>query len=227
MSWSKALKTLRWCGNDGNESCLAIGAFEGIRSAHCQGKSYTTKTLAAIDGGAHRQQSTKSGRGRNGEDDNDNGQGQQQQRARTMTTTKKTTTKTSAGIDGGAHSQQSTKSGRRRNGKKDDNNGQGRQQQRTRTTTMGRKKTVRTTATRRQWRQGWLVRMVRTTGEDNDVINDDKGGHFWWRRPWWWGCCWLLAVGHWPLVAWCFCWQRSYIKVGIVLIYIPNVFFPV
>jgi hypothetical protein len=27
MSRSKALKTLRWCGDDGDESCLAIGAF--------------------------------------------------------------------------------------------------------------------------------------------------------------------------------------------------------
>jgi hypothetical protein len=27
MSWSKALKTLQWCGNDGDESHLAIGAF--------------------------------------------------------------------------------------------------------------------------------------------------------------------------------------------------------
>jgi hypothetical protein len=26
----------------------------------------------------------------------------------------------------------------------------------------------------------------------------------------------LLAVGHWPLVAWCFCWHESYIIVGIV-----------
>jgi hypothetical protein len=47
--------------------------FEGFRPAHCRGKAYTTKTLAANDGGAHRQQSTKSGRGRNGEDDDDNG----------------------------------------------------------------------------------------------------------------------------------------------------------
>jgi hypothetical protein len=27
MSQSKALKTLRWCGDDGDESHLAIGAF--------------------------------------------------------------------------------------------------------------------------------------------------------------------------------------------------------
>ncbi len=27
MSRSKALKTLWWCGDDGDESCLAIGAF--------------------------------------------------------------------------------------------------------------------------------------------------------------------------------------------------------
>jgi hypothetical protein len=27
MSRSKTLKTLRWCGNDGDESHLAIGAF--------------------------------------------------------------------------------------------------------------------------------------------------------------------------------------------------------
>jgi hypothetical protein len=26
----------------------------------------------------------------------------------------------------------------------------------------------------------------------------------------------LLAVGHWPLVAWCFRWHESYIIVGIV-----------
>jgi hypothetical protein len=26
----------------------------------------------------------------------------------------------------------------------------------------------------------------------------------------------LLAVGHWPMVAWCFCWHKSYIIVGIV-----------
>ncbi len=26
----------------------------------------------------------------------------------------------------------------------------------------------------------------------------------------------LLAVGRWPLVPQCFCWQESYIKVGIV-----------
>ncbi len=30
MSRSKALKTLRWCGNDGDESHLAIGAFWGL-----------------------------------------------------------------------------------------------------------------------------------------------------------------------------------------------------
>jgi hypothetical protein len=47
--------------------------FEGFRLAHCRGKAHTTKTLAAMDGGAHRQQSTKSGRGRNGEDNNNNG----------------------------------------------------------------------------------------------------------------------------------------------------------
>jgi hypothetical protein len=33
------------------------------------------------------------------------------------------------------------------------------------------------------------------------------------------------VIGCWPLVAWCFCWHGSYIKVGIVLMYIPNVFF--
>jgi hypothetical protein len=27
MSRSKALKMLRWCSNDGDESCLTIGAF--------------------------------------------------------------------------------------------------------------------------------------------------------------------------------------------------------
>jgi hypothetical protein len=47
--------------------------FGGFRPAHCQGKAYTTKTLAAIDGGAYRQQSTKRGRERNGEVNNDNG----------------------------------------------------------------------------------------------------------------------------------------------------------
>jgi hypothetical protein len=40
MSRSKALKTLRWCGDNGDESCLAIGAFEGFRPAHCQRKAY-------------------------------------------------------------------------------------------------------------------------------------------------------------------------------------------
>jgi hypothetical protein len=35
----------------------------------------------------------------------------------------------------------------------------------------------------------------------------------------------LLAVGHWPLAAWCFGWHESYIIVGIVYMYIPNVFF--
>jgi hypothetical protein len=51
--------------------------FEGFRPAHCRGKACTTKTSAANDGGAHRQQSTKSGSGRNGEDDKDKGQGWQ------------------------------------------------------------------------------------------------------------------------------------------------------
>jgi hypothetical protein len=51
--------------------------FEGLRPAHCQGKAYTTKTSAVNDSGAHRQQSTESGRGRNGEDDDNNGQGRQ------------------------------------------------------------------------------------------------------------------------------------------------------
>jgi hypothetical protein len=50
---------------------------EGFRPAHCQGKAYTTKTLAANNGGAHRQQSTESGRGRNGKDNYDNERGQQ------------------------------------------------------------------------------------------------------------------------------------------------------
>ncbi len=49
--------------------------FEGFRPARCQGKAYTTKTSAANNGGAHRQQSTESGRGRNGKDDDDNGRG--------------------------------------------------------------------------------------------------------------------------------------------------------
>jgi hypothetical protein len=60
--------------------------FEGFRPAHCQGKAYTTKTSVANDGGAHRQQSNKSGRERNGEDDDDNGQGRQRQWARATTT---------------------------------------------------------------------------------------------------------------------------------------------
>jgi hypothetical protein len=30
MIWSKSLKTLWWCSNDGNESHLAIGAFWGL-----------------------------------------------------------------------------------------------------------------------------------------------------------------------------------------------------
>ncbi len=50
---------------------LPLERFEGFRLAHCRGKAYMTKTLAANDGGAHRQQSTKSGRGINGKDDND------------------------------------------------------------------------------------------------------------------------------------------------------------
>jgi hypothetical protein len=70
--------------------------FGGFRPAHFQGKAYTTKTSAAIDGGAYRQQSTKSGRGRNGEDDDNNGQGRQQQRARTTMTARKTTVRTMA-----------------------------------------------------------------------------------------------------------------------------------
>jgi hypothetical protein len=35
----------------------------------------------------------------------------------------------------------------------------------------------------------------------------------------------LLAVGHWPLVSWCFCWHESYIIVEIVKMYMTNVFF--
>jgi hypothetical protein len=56
---------------------LPSECFEGFRLAHCRGKAYTTKTLAANDGRAHRQQSTESGRGRNGKDDDNNGQGRQ------------------------------------------------------------------------------------------------------------------------------------------------------
>ncbi len=52
---------------------LPLEHFGGFRPAHCQGKAYTTKRLAAINGRAYRQQSTKSGRGRNGKDNNDNG----------------------------------------------------------------------------------------------------------------------------------------------------------
>ena len=70
--------------------------FGGFRPAHCQGKAYTTKTSAAIDGGAYRQQSTKSGRGRNGKDNDDNGQGRQRQQARTTTTARTTTVRTTA-----------------------------------------------------------------------------------------------------------------------------------
>jgi hypothetical protein len=47
------------------------------------------------DGGGHRQQSTKSGRGRNGKDDN-NRQGRQQKRARTRTRARMTTARTEA-----------------------------------------------------------------------------------------------------------------------------------
>ncbi len=35
----------------------------------------------------------------------------------------------------------------------------------------------------------------------------------------------LLAVGRWPLVAWCFHWNEFYIIVGIVEMYIPNLLF--
>ncbi len=35
-----ALKTLRWWGDDGDESRLAIGAFEGHRPSHCKRKVY-------------------------------------------------------------------------------------------------------------------------------------------------------------------------------------------
>ncbi len=58
---------------------LPLERFEGFRLAHFRGKAYTTKTSVANDGGAHRHQSTESGRGRNGKDDNDNGQGWQRQ----------------------------------------------------------------------------------------------------------------------------------------------------
>ncbi len=37
----------------------------------------------------------------------------------------------------------------------------------------------------------------------------------------------LLAVGRWPLATRCFRWHESYIIVGIVLMHIPNVYFPV
>jgi hypothetical protein len=74
--------------------------FEGFRPAHCRGKAYTTKTSAtkdvSNDGGAHRQQSTESGRGRNGKDDDDNGQGRQQQQARTTMTARTTTVRMKA-----------------------------------------------------------------------------------------------------------------------------------
>ena len=70
--------------------------FEGFRLAHCRGKAYMTKTSAANDGGAHRQQSTESGRGRNGDDDDDNGRGRQRQRARTTTLVRTATARTMA-----------------------------------------------------------------------------------------------------------------------------------
>jgi hypothetical protein len=127
MSRSKALKSSGGVAMMMMNLALPLEHFEGFRLAHCQGKAYTTKMLEAIDGGAHRQQSTKSGRGRNGKDNDNNGGGQQLQQARTMTTTWKTTSKTLAAINGGAHRQQSTKRSRGRNGDDDNNNGQGRQ----------------------------------------------------------------------------------------------------
>ncbi len=75
---------------------LPLERFEGFRPAHCRGKAYTTKILAANNGRAHRQQSTESGRGRNDKDKDDNGQGQQQQLARTTTTARTTTVRTRA-----------------------------------------------------------------------------------------------------------------------------------
>ncbi len=75
---------------------LPLERFEGFRPACCQEKAYTTKTLAANDGRALRQQSTKSVRGRYGKDDDDNGQGWQRQRVRTTTTTRTTTVRTTA-----------------------------------------------------------------------------------------------------------------------------------
>jgi hypothetical protein len=96
MSRSKALK------RSGGSAMMVMNLaspserFEGFRLAHCRGKAYTTKTSAANDGGAHRQQSTKNGRGRNGEDDDDNRRGRQRQRARTTMTARMTTVRTTA-----------------------------------------------------------------------------------------------------------------------------------
>ncbi len=39
VSQSKALKTLQFCGNDGDESCLAIGAFLGLQTGSLLEKS--------------------------------------------------------------------------------------------------------------------------------------------------------------------------------------------
>jgi hypothetical protein len=41
MMWSKSLKILQWCGNDGNESRLAIGAFWGFRPVLHWRKAYS------------------------------------------------------------------------------------------------------------------------------------------------------------------------------------------
>jgi hypothetical protein len=90
---SSSLKPLKCSGGSAMmvmNLALPSERFEGFRLDHCQGKAYRTKTLATNDGGAHRQQSTESGRGRNGEDDNNNGQGRQQQRARTTITARTT-----------------------------------------------------------------------------------------------------------------------------------------
>jgi hypothetical protein len=77
MSWSKALKCSGGAAMMVMNLASPLEHFDGFRPVHCQGKAYKTKTLAAINGGAHRQQSTKSSGGRNGKDANNNGRGRQ------------------------------------------------------------------------------------------------------------------------------------------------------
>jgi hypothetical protein len=86
-------------GNNGGNSGGSDGG-EG-------GGSCNNKDIGGYsNGGAHRQQSTKSGRGRNGKDGNNNGQGRQQQgvrkrmTARTMIVGMTATTARMTGKDG-------------------------------------------------------------------------------------------------------------------------------